>query len=389
MDIIQFKYIYLLLQIICWIKETVCGCCNDNYWCDGDPSFKLTPSASQGISDNFVLIRWSSSYLDLSKCVDYFFIEYFEELIGKNKSRKISPVNVDKVKSLNDWTAVIEDDLDVNYKANISVKPNTQYIFTVLYFKVFAIDKGAGWGELEGTAYVSSDHIKLTTNTNAPKTISKTSIAQDEPESKLRDSVEQWVFQLIKKRLWNSHDKNNYKFSPDIWIKNGDRIQRYEEGKIFGLRRPTFEVSKLSNENDYINVNVTLKFPYLRTTYVWRSFISAGVITLYHTCGKKLPLGSFLISRKLEDVKSVLKLSQCSSLPATVSLRIPQNLTSQSRHLHFDDYDVLSQDFHISNEEFAFDVPWLFSHFHNLSALWNQQKVILRNKILVQLEKVF
>ena len=52
------------------------GCCNENLWCDGDPSFREQPIISQYQNSTQVNITWSEAYVHLVKCVDYFFVQY-------------------------------------------------------------------------------------------------------------------------------------------------------------------------------------------------------------------------------------------------------------------------------------------------------------------------
>ena len=52
------------------------GCCNENLWCDGDPSFREQPIVSQFPNSTQVNITWSEAYIHLVKCVDYFFVKY-------------------------------------------------------------------------------------------------------------------------------------------------------------------------------------------------------------------------------------------------------------------------------------------------------------------------
>ena len=52
------------------------GCCNENLWCDGDPSFREQPIISQWPNSTQVNITWSEAYVHLVKCVDYFFVQY-------------------------------------------------------------------------------------------------------------------------------------------------------------------------------------------------------------------------------------------------------------------------------------------------------------------------
>ena len=63
----------LSLRSIILVKS---GCCNENLWCDGDPSFREQPIVSQWPNSTQVTITWSEAYIHLVKCVDYFFVQY-------------------------------------------------------------------------------------------------------------------------------------------------------------------------------------------------------------------------------------------------------------------------------------------------------------------------
>ena len=135
------------------------GCCNSNYWCDGDPSFVKQPRVSQAFDrTSKVMISWDTTYLHLSKCADYFIVKYAPTLIINRRRHlaekfAIAPVKLVRKESIEDWKDV-KNPLVTKYIATFEAEDNTDYVI-----KVIAVDKGLGWGEHEGQAKVEAKPI--------------------------------------------------------------------------------------------------------------------------------------------------------------------------------------------------------------------------------------
>ncbi len=82
---------------------------------------------------------------------------------------------------------------------------------------------------------------------------------------------------------------------PPIEVANGDGSKRYDVGQLHRLSRFEANLTGLGETpggRGHV-ANVTVKFKMLRTSYVWHSFFSYGVLSLYHTCGRNLPTAIF------------------------------------------------------------------------------------------------
>ena len=131
------------------------GCCNDNYWCDGDPIFREQPKVSQAFNSTRVRITWTEDYLHLAKCVDYFYVQFApSDTYGSPiVDYTFVPVTFERKPSLDDWEEAMEP-LVSKYIATFQSEYDKDYII-----KVVAVDKGQGWGELEGRAIVEAEPI--------------------------------------------------------------------------------------------------------------------------------------------------------------------------------------------------------------------------------------
>ena len=51
----------LLLNLQSWMISVKGGCCNDNYWCDGDPRYLELPDPEAGCRSDYhgSLMTWS------------------------------------------------------------------------------------------------------------------------------------------------------------------------------------------------------------------------------------------------------------------------------------------------------------------------------------------
>ena len=127
------------------------GCCNAGYWCDGDPSFVKQPRVSQVKSE--VKISWDTTYLHLAKCADYFKVKYAPINDKGHKKFAFAHVKMVKKESMDEWQDV-KNPLVTKYFATFEAEENTDYII-----KVIARDKGLGWGEHEGQAWVEAKPI--------------------------------------------------------------------------------------------------------------------------------------------------------------------------------------------------------------------------------------
>ena len=131
------------------------GCCNAGYWCDGDPSFVKQPRVSQAFDrTSKVEVSWDTTYLHLAKCADYFIVKYAPMINGRRHEKfAIAPVDMVRKEKMEDWTDVKTPSV-TKYLATFEAKENTDYII-----KVIARDKGLGWGEHEGQAWVEAKPI--------------------------------------------------------------------------------------------------------------------------------------------------------------------------------------------------------------------------------------
>lgn len=362
------------------------GCCNTNYWCDGDPSFRETPDVAQPPYTNIVTVTWSEAYLNLVKCVDYFYVEYVESDGYGDRNFTFSPVTFERKALLDDWEDSIKPLLS-KYSSSFVVEYDTDYII-----RVVAVDKGAGWGEFEGRAIVYSKPIHyhsrpfmVRPEPPDPATLIRQQIERRYPpgECSKRRMCEalakEWAKDVTDHAARFTLPYQDPKFLPPIDVMDEDRRRRYEEGKLHHLSKFETNVTEMESNQSYNVVNVTLRFRLLRTSYLWHSFFSHGILSLYHTCGQRLPIAIFR-DVDVDDVEEAVS-SNC-LLPVVVQLIAPKYPE--------DNFAKVSQVFvHLQREDFRFDVTWFSSHFHNLDLLWEEQEVLIREKIYSVLDDAF
>ena len=117
-----------------WTPAALAGCCNDNFWCDGDPSFNESPDVYQEEYSKKVTISWNEAHIHLSKCVDYFYVEYAivdngtDDVEGLQYS--IAPVSLQRKKLSDRWEDSLKPFL-IKYSAEITVDYDTKYVIRV------------------------------------------------------------------------------------------------------------------------------------------------------------------------------------------------------------------------------------------------------------------
>ena len=146
----------ILFIFFVYFEGAVGGCCNAGYWCDGDPSFVKQPRVSQAFDrTSTVMISWDTTFLHMAKCADYFIVRY-APINGRGHPTKkfaIAPVELVRKEKMDEWKDVKNPSV-TKYLATFEAKENTDYII-----KVIARDKGLGWGEHEGQAWVEAKPI--------------------------------------------------------------------------------------------------------------------------------------------------------------------------------------------------------------------------------------
>ena len=159
-------------------------------------------------------------------------------------------------------------------------------------------------------------------------------------------------------------------------------------------------------------ITIDIRFRLLRVAYQWKSFLMEGILSMYHTCGNRLPLtlihvssNTFVITKTFHTMYTQLQLKTryiCSlllqdveehevdnflpvscQLLARVNLKIPihgPNILNNTSYRNTQAItSILITNF--NRNQFKYDATWFTKQFHNLDAIWLIQKNILRNKI--------
>eukprot|EP00095_Tigriopus_kingsejongensis_P010964 snap_masked-scaffold129_size324999-processed-gene-2.2 protein:Tk10964 transcript:snap_masked-scaffold129_size324999-processed-gene-2.2-mRNA-1 annotation:"hypothetical protein SPN3US_0162" len=362
-----------ILILAAWqVNASQGSCCNDNYWCDGDPSFIETPDVRQDQYEDFLRLTWTNTYLRLSKCVDFFYVEYCQVFDGEDvcpDAPKIAPVAMQRDTLLDDWEDPITP-LIIRYGANITVDVNTEYLITV-----FAVDKGAGWGESEGKAIVSSKPIFYQSRAFIevpphPQEIARRAIDQAYPPQTCSfrlmcaQLAQEWISDVA------NHTRSHYlryhdpEFLPPIDIRWRENRRIYEQGRLLRLSQVQLHQTQvLQLDNGTLEVSVTLNVRMIRVSYWWQSFFTHGMLSLYHTCGEELPIAIF----QDVDVDEVEKnIAPNCAIPIKVFIEIPIKSTKMLPKVH-------QVTLELRRSEFKYDVTWFSKHFHNLDMLWEEQ----------------
>ena len=85
--------------------------------------------------------------------------------------------------------------------------------------------------------------------------------------------------------------------SLDISEEGKNEVEVYAAGQLKNLRSSEGQVSGIEVKDDHTLVNITVRVRLLRTSYLWTSsFFTEGILSMYYTCGQKLPLAIFKVS---------------------------------------------------------------------------------------------
>ncbi|TRY79983.1 hypothetical protein TCAL_05143 [Tigriopus californicus] len=368
------------------------SCCNNNYWCDGDPSFIETPDIRQDQYENFLRVTWSNTYLNLYKCVDFFYVEYCQVSNGEedtlcSEEAKVAPVAMFKERVLDDWEDPITP-LVSRYWANITVKYDTKYLI-----KVFAVDKGTGWGESEGKAIVSSKPIYFQSRAfmEIPKPLDPKVSMQRELDEAYPPNIcsvghmceqlaRDWIVDVAEHAKSHSLRYHDPEFLPPLDIRWEDNRRVYEQGRLLRLSRVNLNETSINNSsNSSLEISLVLHLRMLRITYWWQSFFTNGLLSLYHTCGENLPLAIFR-DVDVDEVEETLP-PDC-FLPIRVWFQVPMHSTKILPR-------ILLVHVALHRPDFKYDVTWISKHFHNLDLLWAEESELAEHRIRTALTMAF
>ena len=85
--------------------------------------------------------------------------------------------------------------------------------------------------------------------------------------------------------------------SLEISEEGKNEVEVYAAGQLKNLRSAEGQVSGIEVKDDHTLVNITVRVRLLRTSYLWTSsFFTEGILSMYYTCGQKLPLAIFKVS---------------------------------------------------------------------------------------------
>lgn len=103
-------------------------------------SFREVPDVFQEEYSQEVLISWNEAYINLSKCVDYYYVEYAAIPNGTDATKpgfapqySTAAVQLQKKKLSDRWEDSLRPFL-IKYSAKINVEYDTRYIIRVLFF---------------------------------------------------------------------------------------------------------------------------------------------------------------------------------------------------------------------------------------------------------------
>lgn len=215
------------------------GCCNDNFWCDGDPSFREQPDVKQDQYSRVLSVTWKEAYIKLAKCVDYYFVEYAvlpnntrsrpgpHQQPSSHQFKKVAVRLERNTNGIQTWEESMQPRITM-YRATINgVHYDTDYII-----RAVAIDKGTGWGEFEGKAEVKSKTIKFRTRAFQappdPVEIARRNFNNRYPPKLCREHqlcvafAEEWANDVIEAALGQSLRYNDPEPMPRLAIKTND-----------------------------------------------------------------------------------------------------------------------------------------------------------------------
>lgn len=97
--------------------------------------------------------------------------------------------------------------------------------------------------------------------------------------------------------------------SLEISEEGKNEVEVYAAGQLKNLRSAEGQVSGIEVMDDHTLVNITVRVRLLRTSYLWTSsFFTEGILSMYYTCGQKLPLAIFKVSHSFDQNQVLLYL---------------------------------------------------------------------------------
>lgn len=428
------KYFLLILLFLhCKLKAVLGGCCNNNFWCDGDPSFREKPDVKQEEYSLVIDISWKEAALRLAKCVDYYFVEFAElpngtyrddgsttswsfkqqenateyqpqfAKIGVRLTRK----NVTELRDFVEHSIDKEQTRWTNFAAQITeVNYNTTYII-----RAVAIDKGLGWGDHEGFAEVKSKEVVFRSRIYQappdPVQVARRKIEERYPPQLCREHqlcvefAQEWAEDVTKTAIENSLRYNDPVDLDSLAISEDgkDEVEVYEAGQLKNLRSASGEVSEIEVMDDHTVVNITVRVRLLRTSYLWTSsFFTQGILSMYYTCGQKLPLAIF---KDVDEEEVEEAISDDCQMEILVQLKVPiYTETNEGEGSSFEaslprspaksaPTITLVNLGNFTRDAFKFDVTWFTESFHLLDQIWSAQSAMLRSKLPILIRRSF
>jgi len=368
--------------------------------------------------------------LHLAKCVDYYFVEYAElangtspaaALAGDNATAGAEPVQFQKIgvqltrKNVTELREFVEQSIDpdqqqrwTKYAAQIrSVQYNTTYVI-----RAVAIDKGLGWGDYEGFAEVKSRDVVFRSRIYQappdPVQVAKRKQQERYPPQMCREHqlcvefAQEWAEDVTRIAIENSLRYNDPVdlASLEISEEGKNEVEVYAAGQLKNLRSAEGQVSGIEVKDDHTLVNITVRVRLLRTSYLWTSsFFTEGILSMYYTCGQKLPLAIF---KDVDEDEVEEAISDDCMMEMQVQLKVPIYTASggdgmesgsprsplrQSSKSAPTITQVLLVNF--TRESFEFDVTWFTESFHLLEQIWSKQSAMLRHKLPALVRRAF
>jgi len=411
-------YVYLLFG---YFDLALGGCCNDNFWCDGDPSFRESPDVIQDQYSKVATVSWNEAYMQLAKCVDYYFVEYAElpndtAVISRGKGGRGPPpstrhppggrtdamptfkkvaVKLERRTSVETWEESIQP-IVTKFSAQIKVKYDTVYII-----RVVAIDKGAGWGEFEGRAIVKSKNIVFRSRAYQPPpdpvAIARQKIYRRYPPQLCREHqlcvafAEEWANDVVEHALKHSLRYSDPEPLPSIAVRedqDDEKVEYYEDGRLNNLKHAKGHVSGVEIKDDHTIVNITLQFRLLRTSYLWHAYFTHGILSMYYTCGQPLPIAIF---QDVDEDEVEEAISDDCHMEAIVQLKVPiytkrepadnhHAIRSPSGRIRPKSHPTITYIHFVDlrRQNFAFDVTWFTESFHLLDQIFDKELELIR-----------